>query len=108
MARKGKFVSPNVIESNIGAYEEEEAGEIAPVAETLKSDYNNSRGLRLIFPARVRINGSVTGKPYEWAQAGEIVFVDEADVADLLSREIGGQEGCCGSSVGRSKLFEIA
>jgi len=107
MARKTKPTGIDVVEMNQTAYEEEAELENLTVAKTEQSGYNKSRGLRLIFPARVRMNGSATGKPYEWAKPGDIVSVDESDLDDLLSREIGGQGGCCGSSVGRSKLFEI-
>ena len=107
MAGKTRRVhKDSIVEMNKTAYEDEIEVENPTVAKTLKSDYNQSVRLMSIFPAHIKINGSVTGKPYEWVNPGDIVSVEEDDAADLLSREIGGAGGCCGSASGRSKLLE--
>ena len=107
MARKTTRIKPDILEANLSATEEEFDGENPTVAEIDDAGYNKTRGLRSIFPARIRMNGSVTGKPYEWMQPGDIVLVDDLDVDDLLSHEVGGLGGCCGSSSGRNRLFEL-
>ena len=49
--------------------------------------------------------GKITEKNYEWRGAGDVVFVDEQDAPDLLSKRIG-ERSCCGDGLKGNKVFE--
>jgi hypothetical protein len=70
-----------------------------------KSSYNNTL-IQSLFPAHLKYQGAISGKLYEWPKAGDIVAVDEADVADLLSKRIGSQ-GCCGFNPQGNQVFAL-
>jgi len=57
------------------------------------------------FPATIRLTGQVTGKRYEWKNAGSIVEVFAEDAADLLNKRVG-RTACCGGNRGGNYLFE--
>lgn len=57
------------------------------------------------FPATIRLTGQVTGKRYEWKNAGSIVEVAAEDAPDLLNKRVG-RTGCCGSTNKGNYLFE--
>lgn len=57
------------------------------------------------FPATLKLVGKVSGKQYEWANAGAIVAVDKEDVPDILTKKMG-QSVCCGNN-NNSTLFEV-
>jgi hypothetical protein len=48
------------------------------------------------FPALIRETGPVTGKQYEWPNAGSVVEVDELDFPLLKVKRMGSHL-CCGS-----------
>ena len=63
--------------------------------------------VRSVYPSRLKYTGRVTGKPYEWSDAGAVVVVLTDDVPYLLEKRIGNR-GCCGA-VNRdgNKVFEL-
>jgi hypothetical protein len=65
-------------------------------------------GLRLIYPANVQYDGLVTGKRYEWSQAGSVIMVNEPDVEHLLNKRLGGGSCCGGVNSDGNRLFELA
>lgn len=67
--------------------------------QTPKTNYNSTVLIQSLYPAHLKYVGIVSGKVYEWPKSGDIVSVDSADVADLLSKRIGAR-GCCGNSDG--------
>lgn len=71
-----------------------------------KSDYNSTVLVQSLFPAHLKYVGAVSGKAYEWLKAGDVVSVDGADVADLLSKRIGAK-GCCGDNPDGNKVFAL-
>ena len=68
--------------------------------------YNTNKkvSLKSLLSARIRLQGSVTKKNYEWSKAGTIVDVDEKDAPDLLTKKLG-EKFCCGGSP--NMLFEL-
>lgn len=63
--------------------------------------------IRLIYPSKVKLIGSVSGKPYMWDGAGSELDVDERDVNVFLEQYIGGRP-CCGvGNPNGNKLFEL-
>jgi hypothetical protein len=61
--------------------------------------------IRSLYPARLKYEGRISGKLYEWAEAGSVVEVCSEDVPDLLLKKIG-SGGCCGSSNEPNRPFE--
>ena len=61
--------------------------------------------IRSLFPARLIYTGRVSGKSYEWAEAGRVVEVLSEDAPDLLSKRLG-SGGCCGASNEPNRPFE--
>lgn len=59
-----------------------------------------------VYPSRLKYRGSVSGKAYEWSDAGAVVMVDRRDVSYLLEKRIGNR-GCCGANQNGNKLFEL-
>lgn len=76
------------------------------VAEKSKGNYNNKVAIQSLFPAHLKYTGLVSGVKYEWLQAGDVVTVDESDVADLLSKRVG-ERGCCGNSPDGNIVFAL-
>lgn len=68
---------------------------------------NRQVSIRSIFPAHLKYAGHISGKAYEWREAGAVVAVDSDDVPYLLERRIG-ERACCGASGNGNRLFEIA
>ena len=57
------------------------------------------------FPATIRLTGQVTGKRYEWKNAGSVVEVDAQDAPNLLERRVG-RTACCGGTGRGNYLFD--
>lgn len=76
------------------------------VATKSTATYNNTTNIQSIFPAHLKYTGLISGKSYEWEQAGAIVAVNSEDVPDLLSKRIGAT-GCCGGNSDGNKVFQV-
>lgn len=63
--------------------------------------------LRSRVPARLKINGPVSGTLYIFPQAGSEVKVAAEDVPGMLAREMV-KGPCCGGIVGENRAFELA
>jgi hypothetical protein len=50
--------------------------------------------IQSLFPAHLKFIG-LSGQGYEWQKTGDIVYVNEEDAPNLLSKRIGNR-GCCG------------
>lgn len=60
-----------------------------------------------VYPSRLIYIGVVSGKEYEWKDAGSIVMVLAEDVPNLIEKRIG-KGSCCGAvSQDGNKVFEI-
>lgn len=57
------------------------------------------------FPATLKLVGAVSGKQYEWKNAGARVVVDARDVPNLLTKRVGNSV-CCGNTQSTT-LFEV-
>jgi len=73
----------------------------APLMERVES-----AKLVLLIDAKIRVQGSVSGKSYVFSGAGSIVDVDKRDVNDLLQKRQGGRQ-CCGSGEFGNQVFEF-
>lgn len=62
--------------------------------------------IRALYPSIIKYAGQVTGKPYVWNGAGDVVGVDADDAPFLLSKKIGGRSCCGGLNPNGNKLFE--
>ena len=77
------------------------------VVEKEKPKYNlGTKQLQSLISAHLKYTGLVTSVKYEWSSAGAIVAVDEADVADLMSKRVG-SSGCCGNNPDGNFVFQI-
>jgi hypothetical protein len=63
--------------------------------------------VRLVYPARVRYPGHISGQQYIWEKIGDVVPVLPEDVPYLLEKRLG-KGGCCGAGGDGNKLFELA
>lgn len=61
--------------------------------------------LVLTIPAHTKRIGPVTGEPYEWKYAGDVVEVSEEDVEPLLLLRLG-ESICCGGSSDSNYIFK--
>jgi hypothetical protein len=77
-----------------------------PVVSVAKQSYNSTVKVQSLFPAHITYEGAISGQLYVWAKAGDIVSVQEQDVADLLSKRIGAGSCCNGSREG-NVIFQI-
>lgn len=85
-------------------------GDEKPVAKVAETHYNSvvqeTRLLRLIYPADVHVEGPVSGKKYHWPTIGHVETVNAEDYDLLLAKHVGGK-GCCGAdNPNGNKLFE--
>ena len=62
--------------------------------------------VRLVYPARVRYPGHVSGQQYIWEKIGDVVPVLPEDVPYLLEKRLGGK-ACCGAGGDGNKMFEL-
>lgn len=78
------------------------------VAQTVvETKINTEVAVRSLYPSRLIYFGDKSGKRYEWADAGAIVYVLQEDVPPLLSKRIGGRS-CCGAlNQDGNKVFEL-
>lgn len=79
------------------------------VAKKQPSAYNpNTKSLRSIYDAHLKITGPITGTLYEWLKPGDVVYdIPDEDADLLLAKRIGGK-GCCGGKQEGNQLFELA
>ena len=85
-------------------YDQEEKPD---VVDEVKSQYNSgTKSVQSVFPAHLKYVGATSGKLYEWYKAGDVVAVDEADVADLLGKRIGSRS-CCGGNLDGNIVFTL-
>lgn len=102
---KAKLHSESIEEREFKAYLEGLSG---PALENGPVEEYTLVGLRLIYPANVVYDGLVTGKRYEWSQAGSVIMVNEPDVEHLLNKRLGGGSCCGGVNSDGNRLFELA
>ena len=63
--------------------------------------------VRSVYPSRLKYIGTVSGKEYQWFDAGAIVMVLSEDVPTLLEKRIG-SKSCCGAlSLNGNQVFEL-
>jgi hypothetical protein len=64
--------------------------------------------VRSVYPSRLKYIGTVSGKSYEWSDAGAVVTVLSEDVPTLLEKRIG-SKSCCGAlNLNGNQVFELA
>lgn len=82
-----------------------ETGFQKPTVEVVAESSIITLSIRSLYPARLKYEGRVSGKLYEWAEAGSVVDVHVEDAPYLLEKRLG-SGGCCGASSEANKLFE--
>lgn len=58
------------------------------------------------YPDRLIVNGSVSGKRYEFPRSGTVLEVDAEDAPEMLTKMFGGHS-CCGSGAKPLPKFSV-
>lgn len=77
------------------------------VEKAAPKDIITTVNLQCLFPAHVIYTGPVSGKRYDFAEAGSILPVDSRDVPAMLAYRIGASNCCGGGNVDGNTVFQI-
>lgn len=78
-----------------------------PVEKTAPKDIIITVNLQCLFPAHVIYTGPISGKRYDFVEAGSILPVDSRDVPAMLAYRIGASNCCGGGNVDGNRVFQI-